>query len=200
MKMIKRRRKRYLINKSLQLRYMGMVVVLMAIISVATGWVIYSTTWMTLIDKLEGKEVMLDKIFMDLNNLLLTRISLLILIGVCLGAIIVMFIVHRIAGPLFRVERIMRTIGKGIIPEKVKFRKLDELKDLAEAINETISKITEVREKNSQVADNIETCLKKALEYLKSTPPKTDKAIEEVESAGRDIEGFEIFKTKETQT
>ncbi len=192
--MNKYKRRNYLINKSLQLRYIGMVVVLMIIISIATGWVIYSTTWITLIDELEGKEIMLDKVFMDLNNLLLVRISLLILVGACLAAIIVMFVVHRVAGPLFRVKHIMRLIGEGITPGKIRFRKKDELKDLAEAINEAISKITELREKNSEVVTNAKTCLKRAMEYLNKKPPETGKAMQEIESVERDIEEFEIFK------
>lgn len=178
---------------------MGMVAILMIIISIATAWVMYSTTWTELIDRFEGKGIMLDEIFMELNNVLLARISLLILACVCFGAIIVMFIVHRVAGPLFRVQCIMNLIAKGIIPERIRFRRKDELHYLGETISEAISRIREFQEKNSEGVANAESSLKRAAEYLRKQTPETDKAIEEIESAGRDIDGFEMFKREAAQ-
>jgi len=194
--MKKYKRRNYLINKSLQLRYIAMVAILMVSIAVVTGWVIYSTTWGILLDELEGK-VVLDKVLMDINNLLIVRISLLILAWVCISAILVLFVVHRIAGPLFRAKKTMQLIGEGIVPRKVNFRKKDELKDFAEAINEAISKLEQFREKNSELLASAQSSLKNAMEHLENNSPAADKAIKEIETGKQHIEDLAVFHQAE---
>jgi signal transduction histidine kinase len=137
---------------------------------------------------------MIDEIFLDLNNLLFIRISLLILSGVCIGVIIVMFMVHRIAGPLFRVKKVLGIIGDGIIPEKVRFRKKDELKDIADTINEVISKISELQGGNLNTIEKVKVCLKRAEDCMKNNPPQTDKAAKEIESALKTLSDIRTFK------
>ena len=192
--MKQKRRKIFLVNKSLQLRYMAMVAIMMTAISIITGWAIYAATWMTLLDRCGNQIAMIDKIFLDLNNLLFIRISLLILSGVCIGVIIVMFMVHRIAGPLFRIKKVLKIIGDGIIPEKVRFRKKDELKDIADTVNEVISKISELQEENSNTIEKAKTCLKRAEECMKNSPPRTDKTAKEIESALKILSDIRTFK------
>jgi hypothetical protein len=67
--MNKYKRRNYLIDKSLQLRYMAMVAIFMVFISIGTGCLIYFTTWITLIEKL-GDKAPLDIVFADLNKII----------------------------------------------------------------------------------------------------------------------------------
>ena len=192
------KRRHYFINKSLQLRYMAMVAILIVIFSISTAWLTYSTTWTELINRFEGSAIHLDSIFTDLNAMLFIRLSLLTFAGICLSAVVVLFAVHRIAGPLFRVKRVMGTIGEGVVPGKIKFRPKDEFKDLAGAINDAISRIEDFREKSSEAAAKTDVCLRKAKEYLRKASPETDNALKEIESVIAGIEGFEVFRSEET--
>ena len=177
--MIKYKRRRYLINRSLQLRYIAMVAILMIAIAIVTGWMIYSTTWETLITQFEGESMVLDKVFTELNSLLLIRISLLILAGVCLSAILLLFVIHRIAGPLFRAKKTMELIGQGVIPEKITFRKKDELKELADAINEAISRLEQFRQMNSEaLLENARSRLDQELETVEADIAKLADRLE----------------------
>ena len=191
--MKRRRRKIFLVNKSLQIRYMAMVAIMMIAISIVTGWAIYATTWMTLLDRCSNRISMIDEIFLDLNNLLFIRISLLILSGVCIGAVIMMFMVHRIAGPLYRTKKVLEVIGDGIIPGKVRFRQKDELKYIADGINKVIGKISEFQEKNLNTTEKSKTCLKRAEECMKNSPPQTDRAAKEIESALKSLSDIQTF-------
>ena len=195
--MTRRRRKIFLVNKSLQVRYMAMVAIMMIAISIITGWAIYATTWMTLLDRCNNQIAMIDKIFLDLNNLLFIRISLLILSGVCIGVIIIMFMVHRIAGPLYRVKKVLGVIGDGIIPGEVRFRHKDELKYIADGINKVTGKISELQEKNLNTIEKAKTCLKRAEECMKNSPPQTDRATKEIASALKSLTDIQTFKKQE---
>lgn len=195
--MEKYKRRNYLINKSVQLRYMAMVGLLMITISIATGWSIYYTTWTLLLDRLEGI-VTLDKLMIQLNRIILVRTISLVLVSICLGGLVTMFIIHRIVGPLFRVDCIMHQIGNGIIPRAVKFRKGDEFHDLAEAVNKATGKIGEVSEKNKITIEKASGYAERAMEFLKSGEPD-GKAREELEHLKKCLEEFETFKKEENK-
>jgi len=191
--MKKDRRRSHLVDRSLQLRYMGMGAILMVIISIITGWVIYATTWITLIDKLKDK-VLLEEVFIDLNKSILIRTSLLVLVGTTMGALVTMFVVHRVAGPLSRVKEIMREIAKGIVPQRVKFRRGDEFQDLAKAVDEAICKIGENSEKNLKVIKEASACVGRGIEWLNSKEPEVQRLKEELEHLRKCLERFEIFQ------
>ena len=196
--MNKYKRRSYLIDKSLQLRYVGMIVILMVAVSVGTGWVMYSTTWTMLLDRLKGVTE-LDKLIIELNRAVLIRTSLLVLASICFAAVVTVFIVHRVAGPLFRVKRVMHQIAKGVVPQRVKFREGDELQDVAVAIDEAVCRIGEVSEKNLKIIKDASTCVERAIEQLgPSVPapgqPHTRELKEELEHLKVSLREFEIFQ------
>ncbi len=166
---------------------------MMVIISIITGWVIYSTTWITLIDKLKDK-VLLGEVFIDLNKTILIKTSLLVLVGTTMGALTTMYVLRRVAGPLLRVKEIMSKIAKGIVPQGVKFRRGDEFQDLARVIDEAICKIGENSEKNLKVIKEASACVARGIEWLNSEEPEVQRLKEELEHLRKCLERFEIFQ------
>lgn len=70
-----------------------------------------------------------------------------------LGVIAALFFPHAIAGPIYRLERELVDIGKGNLNKEVKFRKGDEVKDLADSVNTMIG---ELRGKVKTISDSSE--------------------------------------------
>ena len=58
--------------------------------------------------------------------------------------IISIFQSHKIAGPLFKVKRFLKSIREGKIPEKVAFRKGDHFQDLASDLNEAFFQLENI--------------------------------------------------------
>ena len=52
--------------------------------------------------------------------------------------IIVIFISHRIAGPLHRLNQYMQRVGKGDFSVRLRFRTYDEIHDVADSFNEMV--------------------------------------------------------------
>jgi len=50
-------------------------------------------------------------------------------------AILVIFVSHRIAGPLVRLKNYMRKVGEGDLSVELQFRKNDEIHDVADTFN-----------------------------------------------------------------
>ncbi len=150
----KYRRRKYLINRSVQPRYMCMVALFICIISLITGWTVYSNTWYMITERIQG-EPELAHILADLNQMLFTRIALVILAGVCVAVVITMFISHRVAGPIFRINKTLEELGEGTLPRKIKLRQRDEFKELSSAVNSVIEKAEEINRANRAAAESL---------------------------------------------
>ncbi|MFN3480951.1 MAG: HAMP domain-containing protein [Thermodesulfovibrionales bacterium] len=103
-----------------------------------------------------------------------------------------LFLSHRIAGPLYRFEKSIEEIIKGNLSFRIKLRKKDEAKELAEAINRMIETLSSYLSQIRAITDDIETNLletKKAIEEQKSgaveSLNKTTQALEELKKVFR---------------
>ena len=148
------KRRNYLINKSLQPRYMAMVALLILIMSALMGWIVYSTMWYTLSEMIEH-DPMLYVRFREMNLSLLGRFITVVVLSSSLAVIFMMFASHRIAGPLFRLERTIREMGEGKMPSRVNLRRKDEFKQLAEVVNSAIRRLEEKAEKDREVISRV---------------------------------------------
>ncbi len=167
--MKKFRRRRYLINKSFQPRNMAMAAILIFLVSILTGWVVYSSILNTLIEKITS-EPELDIMLLEVNKILLARISSVIFAGMCVSAILAMFNSHRTAGPVFRIRKTLVDMAGGVLPDKIKLREKDEFKELAETVNLLIQQAGDFTRGNRETLEKIEA-------LLKDSPPDKAKAL-----------------------
>lgn len=142
------RRKRYLIKQGLQFRYIGVVFALAILVSIVTGYTVFATGWTLLGEKLasvypQGRLIYVFKV----TNVALMRNILLISPLVFLLALLSS---HRIAGPIYRIEKDMGEIAGGNLKLRVKLRRGDELQDLAEIINATTENIEKTMALNKE--------------------------------------------------
>jgi len=133
------RRKRYLIKQGLQFRYIGVVFALVILASIITGYTVFATGWMLLGEKLasvypQGRLIYVFKA----ANAALMRNLLLASPFIFLLALISS---HKIAGPIYRIEKDMSEIARGNLALRIKLRRGDELQDIADAINAMTEKL-----------------------------------------------------------
>ncbi len=155
---MKFRRRHYFINRSVQSRYMCMVALLILIISVLTGWRVYSSMWNLLAPSLE-REPHLDRILIETSRVIFWETSIVIFIGMCISALITMFITHRVTGPMFRLKRTVARMGEGELPKQINFREKDELKEIAESINSLINRLESVKINNELAISTVNKLL-----------------------------------------
>ncbi len=76
------------------------------------------------------------------NDAAITRICLIVgIVQFVLFNATAVLLSHRIAGPLYRLERHLRQVGGGAAPEDVKFREGDLFQSLAEASNGVMARM-----------------------------------------------------------
>ncbi|MDP8230928.1 MAG: methyl-accepting chemotaxis protein [Candidatus Gorgyraea atricola] len=130
------RRRQYLIKRGLQFRYIGLVFALVIMCSLVTGYTVFTTGWVLLGEKLSSvyPQGRLVYVFRATNLALIRNLFLVS----PLVFIIALFSSHKIAGPVYRIEKTLEEINNGNLALKIKFRRGDELWDLADLINTMI--------------------------------------------------------------
>lgn len=139
------RRKQYFVERGLQLRFARFVILFALLASLVTGLIIFFTTFMILGQKLsqvypQGRLVVIFR-----SAYIAAFMSLLVIIPILFYFSIKFS--HRIAGPLPKIYQALRDIGNGRFQVNLVLREHDELKELADVINETATKLKE-REKH----------------------------------------------------
>lgn len=133
------RRKVYLIRPGFQLRYTGIILMALFVSSVICISTTYYSSMSLLGEKLanvypQGRLVtMLRQINIMIIYRILFLVPLITLIGILLS--------HRIAGPAYRIERVLGEIARGNFDINIKLRRYDELVGIARAVNNLASEL-----------------------------------------------------------
>jgi methyl-accepting chemotaxis protein len=128
------RRKQYFVEQGLQLRFARFVILFVFISSIVTAILVFYTTFMILGGRLaevypQGRLV---SIFQSVYLAFFVNLVVILPVIFC-GSIVFS---HRIAGPLPKIYQALQQIGQGQFDVNLTLRKGDELKELADAINQ----------------------------------------------------------------
>ena len=135
------RRKKYFVDQGLQLRFARFVIGFVFLSSILTGATIFFTTFIMLGEKLAAvyPQGRLIEIFRSVY--IAFFIDMIVVLPVIFAGSVVFS--HRIAGPLPKIYQTLKQIGAGNFDQDLALRKQDELRDLAEAINQMANKLKE---------------------------------------------------------
>ncbi len=188
-----RRRKRYFIKPGFQSRLTAIFILIVIIVANIVGALVYGFS----VEKLENKLVEESKLPVDskqLGQALLPGVIIAELISIFVVAFICIFVTHTIAGPVYRMERVVRNIGEGDLTHFIKLRPKDELKDLADAMNEMTMGL---RNKVLNLKESIDE-VQSGLAAIKSTgnTDKVDQMMETVKSMDEIVLSFTLEKEK----
>lgn len=147
------RRRRLLIQRWFQIRYISLILGFMLFIALVSGYTVYVTTWVMLGEKLAAvyPQGLLFEIVKKVNIALVLRLLILTPFVVFVGLVLS----NRIAGPIYRIKKHLRLISSGNYDMPLKLRKKDELKDLAESVNKMTKVLKSSREKRSNAIDDV---------------------------------------------
>ena len=125
------RRRHWLVNPSLQYRFIGVMLLVLLILTVGALGSVYLALWTTLRT--------FDLVREPLAVSQLTTVGLMVTFELLILAPVVVWIgirlTHRVAGPLVRITAALQQLSSGDFNVYLKLRKGDSLVELAEAIN-----------------------------------------------------------------
>ena len=132
-------------------------------------------------------------------------VSNLIIIGITaiIGIAVLIYMSHRIAGPLYRFEKILTDIGRGDLTQRFKLRDKDQLSELSESITELTTtmdnRISDIKLRTHE--------LSVLLQEIQTTVPSKPSDSKELENLLREVseniqaleEVVNYFKTSENR-
>ncbi|MDN5278371.1 MAG: hypothetical protein PWR01_2336 [Clostridiales bacterium] len=177
--MSKHRRRTYLIKTGLQLRYMGIIISTMLMVAFGVGWIIYHTSWSKIANTPDLTLDKLSLIFDSVNGILMRWIVVFVFII----AILSIFVSHKIAGPVYRLEETTRIIASGDLTYQVNLRQGDELQDLQEAFNKMSDSLRNMVAKDREIIERLILAGNK----LKDTINKKKQNPDDIEGVANDL-------------
>lgn len=154
-----RQRKNYFIKPGFQSRLTAIMILLVIIVANLVGGLTYLCSHERL-DKLFAEEYKLPIEVNQLTRVLLPGVLISELVSIFIVAFLCIKITHTIAGPVYRMERVARGIGEGDLTNFIKLRQRDELKDLADSMNEMTmglrNKVVSLKEATAEIREGLE--------------------------------------------
>ena len=190
MSLEKNRRSNYFIKKDFQGKFILRFCALVALGALISGAIIFlylffkGTVTTAFVNSRLSIVTTADYI---LPALISASLITVILISIA-TALVVKYLSHRIAGPLFKIEKSVKEIGSGDLTLKVHLRSTDEIAKMAECLNEATENIrTRVAALKTQ-ADR----LQRQIDNLKIPPADLKEISKTKEVIGRQLDYFKI--------
>lgn len=138
-----RRVSNYLLNRSFQLKYVGMILGLSIAISFGLGFFLVDqmreNSRMLMLDA-EMDPVFQEQLARSDAESMLVLVGALLLFNLALG-IGALVVTHRLAGPMFVFRRYLRMLAEGKIPNIRALRKGDEFEDVLQEMKNTVQAV-----------------------------------------------------------
>lgn len=127
------KRTKYLVSTKLQLRYVGVILLLMFVTAIICSYTIYYVVMIMMGEKLANvyPQGRLIAIINTVNLQILYSLLLITPVVVAVG----IYLSHKIAGPIYRIEKFLGDMSIGNLSARITLRKGDELMSVADKIN-----------------------------------------------------------------
>ena len=180
------KRKQYIVAPQFQLRYVGLILMLVFLTGILCAYVVYYTSMILLGDKLAN--VYPQGRLISTVNMVNMRILLSLILITPLVVVICIYASHKIAGPIYRIERHLAEMVSGNLSSHLILRQGDEFMGLAVRIN-TLSesmRLAILNQKSSMEKINLELEMLKAIADCKpGETPKIDSNIDRLNNEVR---------------
>jgi len=191
------RRTQYLIAKKFQLKYVGLILLLVSLTAIMCSYVMYYTMMLTMGDKLAN--VYPQGRLISIVNMVNFRILFSMFLVAPLVVAIGIYASHKIAGPIYRIEKFLGSMADGDLSTPLTLRRNDELMSLAGGINRVVDSVKATMEKEKAVIGSISAHMEN-LRKLSSSKPTNyaaldhalDELNEEVSALRRELEKYKV--------
>lgn len=169
------KRTHYLTDLPLQMPYIVLNLVVLLLFLAFSIVIVYYTGWSHLVEKLS--QIYPQGRLVEILRLIYLRLGIGFLVLLPFVVLATLILSHAVAGPLVRIKRYLRMMAKGEFDlAPLVLRRRDELKDVAELINQITSKMgPRLLERH------------KLIESLQSTALALRNDLQRLPSAGQEI-------------
>jgi len=191
------KRTQYFTAKKFQLKYVGIILLLISLTAIMCSYVIYYTMMLTMGDKLSN--VYPQGRLMAIVNMVNFRILLSMLLVTPLVTMIGIYYSHKMAGPIYRIEKFLGSVADGDLSLSLTLRKNDDLVSVADGINGVIESIKGMVNREKAAIGSISASMENLRRIAMSKPVNDaaldqtlDKLNEEVSVVRSEVEKYRV--------
>jgi len=135
------RRRNYFIEKSFQARFILKFALLVALAGILTIVILYFLSLQSTTVAIVNSRVVVRTTADFILPLLVQTVAVVTVIAGLATIAVTLLMSHKIAGPLYRFKKVLKSLEEGDFSSEFRLRHLDQLQDVAKAFNEMIAKI-----------------------------------------------------------
>jgi len=174
------RRKDYFIKKKFQSKFIIRFCALVVLGAIITGVSLYLLSGDTVTTAFVNSRLSIVRTSdYILPALIGSSLVSIVLVSIATG-VVIMYLSHRIAGPLYKIEKCVKEIGEGNLNLKINLRSTDEITELADSLNGMTAningRISVVKNRIDELSSQIEN-LNRLLKNNKSLPAEVNGAL-----------------------
>ena len=171
------RRKQHFIKKRFQFNFILKFCLLIAVGGAISTGLLFVFSKGTLTSTFEGSRLVVRNTSeVILPGIIYTNLITMVLISIAAIGV-TLFISHKIAGPLFRLEKDILEITTGNLTKKIFLRKADQVTDMAENLN---NMVIELRKKIVDIDDSLEALVLQS--YGSEVPEEIAEEIKNIQN------------------
>ena len=174
------RRRHYFVKPKLQLHYLGVNLSFAVLVSLILSLIVYKAGSIQMVA--EVSRLYPEGIPGFMLKLILKQIALVFLIALPVIVIASIFLSHKVAGPLFKIEKGLKRIGAGELGLRIRIRKGDKLHDLVREINNTTANMEKLVANVKDSTEKISHLVKERIEQAKIAMEHIHSDIEHIET------------------
>ncbi len=106
------------------------------------------------------------------------------------------YVTHRLAGPLYRLEKVAKEVQGGDLSRRIRLRNGDDLLELAEAFNQTVIAIDQALAQIRGLRDSERKFLQSCLDEMRAQAPAHGGLLDQVELAVKEGEQIDAVLKK----
>lgn len=176
---INQKRRKIFINKSFQGRFIINVMLLLLLSFFCSALMVYWLTGGDLTAESQSAHASIEDSLKHLGaSVFIGNLVAILVAGVGI-LFLVLYASHKIAGPMFRFEKLCQQIGDGQLDTITRLRKDDQLQDMGRAFEEMVIKLRERREMRAKTVEKLVAELNN-LQKNQSYMPELSAHVEEM--------------------
>jgi len=150
-------RRKLLVNRPFQLKYLILTLGLMIVASIGLAWVTFYVIWSLISHSYPQMpaRIGLYQVFVEVSGTLFWTTLTVMFAAVLIGGALVLAASRRTAGPMLRFRNVAKSIAAGETVAEVRLRKKDNFKESEQDINKVIKAVNELQSKNSEMRKEV---------------------------------------------
>lgn len=188
-------RRNHFIKKGFQINFSIRFLALIIIEAILLGGLFWYVSSNTLTTGYVGSQLRIENTSsFFFPSMMVYHLLVIVIVGI-IGAVGLIFISHKIAGPLYRFEASLKEISRGDLTHRISTRKKDQLKDLSDSLNGFTSVIDKKVNDLKQNMQNVSGQMAKLQEGL---PSVENKDVDGIASSLKNMQSIlDEFKTSD---